>query len=140
MVGNALKWLLYPAKGLHSPTPRPALEEGKTVPDEGRRLPEQGGGGQQLDTNWVRPQTHPRESNKLRPRPEVSLLQAQKALLPSRGLAWSTSAPVIPVVRAVLAPESARDFRVPAPSHHPRELPASRSVCFKFQFRPRGCS
>lgn len=50
MVGDALKWLLHPAKGLHSPTPRLAPEEGETAPHEGRRLPEQSWGV----NNWTR--------------------------------------------------------------------------------------
>lgn len=78
-------------------------------------------GGQQLDTNWFRPRTHPSD-NDLRPQREDALLHAHKALQPGRGFAWSTSAPVISLVRAQFSFQRARE------TSGPRPFPSSRGA------------
>lgn len=91
------------------------------------------GGGQagwlggQLDTSWFRPRTHPSD-NDLRPQREDALLHAHKAPQPGRGFAWSTSAPVISLVRAQFSFQRARETSGPRPFPSSRGAP-SLSLC-----------
>ena len=72
-------------------------------------------GRKRLDANCFRPRAHPGKRD-LRPRREEPFPHAQRVLSPSRGYAWSRSAPVVPLA---LSSRPGKRARLPGPRPFP---------------------